>query len=60
MVYQFDKGEKADIRNKSKIIALTGEDHIDLHKKDLKNANIFIIQAVSRNNNVSNPVRIMR
>jgi len=60
MVYQFDKGEKVDTGNKFKIIALTGEDHVDLHKKDLKNANIFVIQAVSRNNNVSNPVRIMR
>ena len=60
IVYQFDKGEKINIKNNSKIIALTGEKHIDIHKKDIKNANIFIIQAVNRNNNISNPVSISR
>ena len=60
VVYQFDKGEKETIENKANIIALTGEKHIDFHKKELKKAQSFIIQAVSRNNNTSKPVRFLR
>ena len=59
-MYQFNKGDKIDTENSSKIIALTGEKHVDIHKKNIKNANLFIIQAVSRNNNTSNPVRILK
>ncbi len=60
IVYQFEKGEKINIKNNSNIIALTGEKHIDIHRKYIRNAKIFIVQAVSRNNNISNPVRILR
>jgi len=60
IVYQFNKGDKIDTENSSKIIALTGEKHVDILKKNIKNANVFIIQAVSRNNNTSNPVRILK
>ncbi len=60
IVYQFNKGEKSSIKSNSNIIAITGEKHIDIHKKDIKNAKIFVVQAVSRNNYISNPVRIIR
>lgn len=55
LVYQFDKNEIIDLKNTSKIIALTGEKEIELDKKELKIDPVFVIQAVSRNNNVSNP-----
>jgi uncharacterized lipoprotein YddW (UPF0748 family) len=60
IIYQFNKGEKISMKSNSNIITITGENHVDIHKKHLKNAKIFIVQAVSRNNNVSNPVRILR
>jgi len=60
IVYQFNKNEKVDTKNHSKIIALTGEKYVDIDKKDMKNANSFVIMAVSRNNNMSNPVRIIK
>ena len=58
IVYQLDKNE--NINKSSKIKAITGNKFIDLNKKEYKKAHIFIIQAVSRNNNVSNPVRIIK
>ncbi len=60
IVYRFDKGEIINVKNFAKIIALTGEKHIDFHKKELKNVHIFIIQAVNRNNNISKPARLQR
>ncbi len=60
IVYQFEKGEKVDTKISTNIIALTGEKFIDIPKKNLKNANVFIVQAVNRNNNISMPVRILR
>ncbi len=60
IIYQFNKGEKISMKSNSNIVALTGEKYLDIHKKHLKNAKIFIVQAVSRNNNTSNPVRILR
>ncbi len=56
LVFQFGKDEKVNTKSKSNVIALTGEKHIILHKKNFQRGSIFIIQAVSRNNNISNPV----
>ena len=60
IVYQFIKGEKVNINNTSNIIGLTGKKYLDILKKDMKNTNIFIIQAVNRNNDFSNPVSISK
>ncbi|MDC9724071.1 MAG: family 10 glycosylhydrolase [Urechidicola sp.] len=60
LVYQFDTDEKIDFENKSKVISLTGENHIYINKEQLRNASLFVIIAVNRNNNTSKPVRIER
>ena len=60
LVYQFDKGEKVDLENESKIISLTGNKHVDIYKKQLKNTSVFVIIAANRNNNTSKPVRLER
>lgn len=56
VVYKFRKDEKIDIENKSNIIALTGNKYFDIKKKEYKTAYFFVIQAVSRNNNISKAV----
>lgn len=60
LVYQFKKNEMVDTKNSSKIIALTGQKYLEFSKKDLKNGNVFVIKAVSRNNNVSTSVTFTR
>ena len=60
LVYQFNKGDKVTLENESKIISLTGNTHIDIPKKLLKKASVFVIIAANRNNNTSKPVRIER
>jgi len=56
IVYQFNKGEKVDVNNTSKIIALTGENQIIIPRKEFQKGDVLVIQAVSRNNKISNPV----
>ncbi|MDY7393765.1 family 10 glycosylhydrolase [Aureibaculum sp. 2210JD6-5] len=51
LIYKFDRGESMDINNPSKIIALTGETHFNIHKK-VKKRTAFVIFPVSRNNNI--------
>ncbi|MCF6223339.1 MAG: family 10 glycosylhydrolase [Flavobacteriaceae bacterium] len=53
LVFLFDKDEKVDTNNSSKIISLTGENQITIRKKDFQKGATIIIQAVSRNNNLS-------
>ncbi len=60
LIYHFDKGEKINFKNKTKIIEITGEHHFDFNKKKIKKGSVFTIIAVSRNNNKSNPVNIKR
>ena len=60
IVYQFNKSDKIGMNSSSNIIALTGEKHIDITKKEYKNTAIFILLAVSRNNNISKPISIKR
>ena len=60
LIYRFEKGDRVDLENSRKIIALTGEHHFDFNKKELKKGSIFVIQAVNRNNNISNPVYFKR
>ncbi|WP_117885519.1 glycoside hydrolase family 10 protein [Aureibaculum luteum] len=52
LVYKFERDEAMAINNPSKIIALTGETHINLNKRDLKKRTTFVVVPVSRNNNV--------
>ena len=47
--------EQDGVSNAGRVI-LTGEKHLDLSKKELKEAKAFVIRAVSRNNDVSDPV----
>lgn len=60
LVYKFDKNEHVSIDDASKLITITGNHFIELNKKDYKKAHVFIIQSVSRNNNVSNLVRFVK
>ncbi|RUA12454.1 MAG: glycoside hydrolase family 10 protein [Flavobacteriia bacterium] len=60
LIYKFQKGDQVDLDNSDKIVALTGEHHLDFNKKDLKKGSIFVILAVNRNNNISNPVYFRR
>jgi len=60
LVYQFKSDEMVDLKKQSKIIELTGNKFIELRKKDLKNGNVFQIIAVSRNNNLSKPVKFIK
>ena len=60
LVFKFNKNEKIDIKKSSNIIALTGEKQIVINKKNTKKGTTFAIQAVSRNNNISNTVSIKK
>jgi len=59
-IFQFRKNEKIDLKNSSNSIALTGEKYIEILKKNAKKGTTFVILAISRNNNISDPVRITR
>ena len=58
LVFKFNKNERIDIKRPSNIIALTGEKQIVINKKIAKKGTTFAIQAVSRNNNISQAVII--
>ncbi|MDX5584978.1 MAG: family 10 glycosylhydrolase [Aureibaculum sp.] len=60
LVFKFNKNEKIDIKRPSNIIALTGEKQIVINKKIAKKGTTFAIQAVSRNNNISQAVIIKK
>jgi len=60
LVYKFDKNEYVDIKDASKIVAITGNCYFEMDKKSFKKAHIFVIQSVSINNNMSNPVRFVK
>lgn len=55
LIYRFNKGEDINLKNKNRIIALTGENTVEINKKQFKAADVFVVQAVSRNNNLSTP-----
>lgn len=52
LVYQFNKDESININNSSNIIALTGKNSLDIHKKTFRRRSSFVVVPVSRNNNV--------
>jgi len=58
LVYLFDQDEAHNIYKTSKIISLTGENRLEIPKKILQSGNSLIIIAVSKNNNLSSPVRV--
>ncbi len=60
LIYRFTKEQKVDLSNIANIIALTGENHLEIPKKLIKKGDKFIVQAVSRNNNVSNPTSVIK
>ena len=60
LVYQFDKSEMVNTKNSSNLIGLTGRKCLEIDKKDLKNGSVFVIKAVSRNNNLSSSVTFTR
>ena len=60
LIFQFSKNETIDLNKSSNIIALTGEKHFDLLRKRVKKGTTLIVQAVSRNNNTSDPVSIKK
>ncbi len=56
LVYQFDSEDKIDLSNPSAKVVLTGMRHLNLSKKEAKSIKAVVIRAVSRNNDVSDPV----
>jgi uncharacterized lipoprotein YddW (UPF0748 family) len=58
LVYQFKEHEIEDLNRAANIVALTGENKLNLSKKDLKDAKQLVIIGVSKNNNLSAPVRV--
>ena len=60
IVYQFQENEMVNFSNLKKIIALTGNKHIELSKKDLKNGSVFQIVAINRNNNLGKSAQFIR
>jgi len=58
LVYQFNTHEVQNLNQSANLIALTGENKLSIPKKDLKDAKTLVIIAVSRNNNMSFPVRV--
>ncbi len=60
MVYKFDKNDRVHMDDASKLITITGDSYIDISKKEYKQSHIFVIKSVSRNNNVSNGVRLVK
>ena len=60
IVYQFLENEMVQLSNSKKVIALTGNKHIELSKKDLKKGMVFHILAINRNNNVSSPTQFIK
>ena len=60
IVYKFDKNDRVNMDDVSKLITITGDYYVDISKKEYKQSHIFVIKSVSRNNNVSNPVRFVK
>ena len=60
MVYKFDKNDRVHMDDASKLVTITGDHYIDISKKEYKQSHIFVIKSVSRNNNVSNGVRLVK
>jgi hypothetical protein len=60
VVVHADNGLHLDIKNTSKIIALTGENHISIPKKNIKKATLLIVLAVNRNNKASLPTKLIK
>lgn len=58
LIYHFDKGEKHNLGKASNIISLTGETQLVIPKKRLQPGQSLLIVAVSKNNDLSNPVRV--
>ncbi len=58
VVYQFRKNERVDLSKVTNIIAITGEAHLSISKKEYKNSAVYVIQAVSRNNKIGKPVSL--
>lgn len=56
LVYQFDSEDEMDMNNSSAKIVLTGRRHLNLTKKQAKSIKAIVIRAVSRNNDLSDPV----
>ena len=56
LVYRFESDENTDLNSPSAKVVLTGERHLNLTKKEAKTIKTVVIRAVSRNNDVSDPV----
>ncbi len=56
LVYAFDSEGEIDLNNPAAKVILTGMRQLNLSKKEAKSLRAFVIRAVSRNNDVSDPV----
>lgn len=58
LVYLFKQGEAHNINKASNIIGLTGKTELLIPKKTIQNGHSILIVAVSKNNDISSPVRL--
>jgi ArsR family metal-binding transcriptional regulator len=56
LINQFKADEEIDLNNLKGKVILTGLKHLELSKKESKEFKSVVIRAVSRNNDVSDPV----
>ena len=56
LIYQFDSEDSIDLNHPKAKVLLTGLNHLNLTKKEAKTIKTIVIRAVSRNNDVSDPV----
>lgn len=59
LVYLFDSQESIDLSSPSHLVEITGNEFTQLSKKDAKKGSVVVVVAVSRNNDMSTPSRVV-
>jgi hypothetical protein len=57
LVNRFSQDEAVDMNDLKGMVTLTGLKYLELTKQEMKHLKTVVIRAVSRNNDVSNPIR---
>jgi hypothetical protein len=53
VVYRFDKGERIDLDDASKIVTITTETHLELPAQPHKTRHVYVVTALDRMQNES-------
>ena len=57
VVYRFDKGEKLNLNNPAKILAITSDTHFELPEAPHKTSFVYVVTALDRMQNESDIVK---